>query len=476
MDYASLKALYDSHGQAHVFEHFETLDPQQQSVLLRQAAGIDLDELDQLVEIHVRQEVVAGIDFEKLEPAPYLPHFRNGGDAEQWQHARETGEQALRDGRVGVFTVAGGQGTRLGYDAPKGTFPVTPVSQASLFEVFAAKLRCAGRLYGKDLHWFIMTSEVNHDQTVRFFEQKNYLGLQADKVHFFRQGLMPAVDFNGKLILESPGSLAMSPDGHGGSLRALYRSGSTRFMRENGIDLLSYFQVDNPLVKCVDPYFIGFHILGNSEMSGKALPKAYPGEKVGHFCTYGGKTVVVEYSDLPGELQEARQPDGNLKFSGGSIAIHVINVDFVERLGSGSNPEASLPFHKAVKKIPYCAPDHSIVRPDKPNGVKFEMFVFDALPFARHPILIETLRSEDFSPVKNAEGVDSPESCRKDQLRMAASWLKDAGVNLKTDDSGLPETVIEIDPAFAMDRETFLSEWARLSPKPAIRDGLIISG
>ncbi|HOO93834.1 MAG TPA: UDPGP type 1 family protein, partial [Opitutales bacterium] len=160
----------------------------------------------------------------------------------------------------------------------------------------------------------------------------------------------------------------------------------------------------------------------------------------------------------------------------GSIAIHVINVDFVERLGSGSNPEASLPFHKAVKKIPYCAPDRSIVRPDKPNGVKFEMFVFDALPFARHPILIETLRSEDFSPVKNAEGVDSPESCRKDQLRMAASWLKDAGVNLKTDDSGLPETVIEIDPAFAMDRETFLSEWARLSPKPAIRDGLIISG
>ena len=476
MDYASLKALYNSHGQAHVFEHFETLDPQQQTALLRQAAGIDLDELDQLVEIHVRQEVVAGIDFEKLEPAPYLPHFRNGGDAEQWQHARKIGEQALRDGRVGVFTVAGGQGTRLGYDAPKGTFPVTPVSHASLFEVFAAKLRCAGRLYGKDLHWFIMTSEVNHDQTVRFFEQKNYLGLQADKVHFFRQGLMPAVDFNGKLILESPGSLAMSPDGHGGSLRALYRSGSTRFMRENGIDLLSYFQVDNPLVKCVDPYFSGFHILGNSEMSGKALPKAYPGEKVGHFCTYEGKTVVVEYSDLPAELQEARQPDGNLKFSGGSIAIHVINVDFVERLGSGSNPEASLPFHKAVKKIPYCAPDRSIVRPDKPNGVKFEMFVFDALPFARHPILIETLRSEDFSPVKNAEGVDSPESCRKDQLRMAASWLKDAGVNLKTDDSGLPETVIEIDPAFAMDRETFLSEWARLSPKPAIREGLIISG
>ncbi|OPZ71102.1 MAG: putative uridylyltransferase [Verrucomicrobia bacterium ADurb.Bin474] len=377
---------------------------------------------------------------------------------------------------MGVFTVAGGQGTRLGYDAPKGTFPVTPVSHASLFEVFAGKLRCAGRIYGKDLHWFIMTSEVNHSQTVEFFEHKGYFGLKRELVHFFRQGLMPAVDFQGKLILESPGSLAMSPDGHGGALRALFRSGSTRIMREHGIDLLSYFQVDNPLVKCVDPYFIGFHLLGDSEMSGKALPKAYPGEKIGHFCTYDNATVVVEYSDLPPALQQARLADGSLKFSGGSIAIHIINVDFVERLGSGTDPDAHLPFHRAIKKIPYCAQDGSIVRPDKPNGVKFEMFVFDALPFAHNPVLIETLRSEDFSPVKNAEGVDSPESCRKDQLRMAASWLKEAGVDLETDESGLPPIMIEIDPAFAMDRETFLDQWARLSQKPTIRNGLVISG
>lgn len=475
MDYDSLKARYNAHRQGHVFDHFDSLDAEQKGALLSQVSGIDLDELDQLVEIHIRNDVSAGIDFQNLEPAPYLPHFRNNGDQKQWNHARNIGEQALRDGRVGVFTVAGGQGTRLGYDAPKGTFPVTPVTHASLFEVFARKLRCAGRIYGKDLHWFIMTSEVNHDQTVEFFEHKAYFGLNRDLVHFFRQGLMPAVDFQGKLILESPGSLAMSPDGHGGALRALFRSGSTRIMREHGIDLLSYFQVDNPLVKCVDPYFIGFHILGDSEMSGKALPKAYPGEKVGHFCSYDNTTVVVEYSDLPIELQEARTPDGKLKFSGGSIAIHIINVDFVERLGSGTDPDAHLPFHKAIKKIPYCAQDGSIVRPDKPNGVKFEMFVFDALPFAHNPVLIETLRSEDFSPVKNAEGVDSPDSCRKDQLRMAASWLKEAGVDLQTDESGLPHIMIEIDPAFAMDRETFLDEWARLSTKPAIRDGLVIS-
>lgn len=475
MDHASLKALYSSHGQAHIFGYFDSLSAGQQNSLLSQAASIDLDELDRLVEFHVRNDATVGMDYEKLEPAPYLAHFRNGGDREHWIQARDIGEQALRDGRVGVFTVAGGQGTRLGYDAPKGTFPVTPVTHASLFEVFAGKLRCAGRIYGKDLHWFIMTSEVNHDQTVRFFEQRNYLGLRPDNVHFFRQGLMPAVDFQGKLIMESPGSLAMSPDGHGGSLRALFRSGSTRIMRENGIDLLSYFQVDNPLVKCVDPYFIGFHIIGGSEMSGKALPKAYPDEKVGHFCNYDNKTVVVEYSDLPPALQQARLADGSLKFSGGSIAIHVINVDFVERVGSGTDPDAHLPFHKAIKKIPYCAPDGSIVRPDKPNGVKFEMFVFDALPFARNPILIETLRSEDFSPVKNAEGVDSPESCRKDQLRMAAAWLKEAGVNIETDESGLPEIRIEIDPAFAMDRETFLDQWGLLSTKPSIRDGLVIS-
>ncbi len=464
---------YEQYGQGHVFEYWDTLDVSSRQQLLGQAQNIDLAEIKKLVDIHVLSESKEAIDYAQLSPAPYIPHYQKGGDSMLWAQARELGNDALASGKVAAFTVAGGQGTRLGYNGPKGTYPVSPVTKASLFEIFAAKLKHAEKAYGSPFYWFIMTSLVNHQQTEDFFKKHQYFGLKDENVRLFTQGLMPAVDFEGKMIMESKSKVAMSPDGHGGSLRALNRSGSIDLMKDQGIEILSYWQVDNPLVKFIDPYFVGFHVQKGSEMSSKMIPKAYPKEKVGHFCMYQDNMVVVEYSDLPDEYQEQTDAEGELSFKAGSVAIHMFDVDFIKRMG-GEDSNESLPFHKAVKKVPQLTAAGTTEKPSEPNGVKFEMFVFDALPHAKNPVVIEANREDDFSPVKNAEGVDSPESCERDQLKMFARWLLAAGESIAVDETGLPAIKIEIDPSFAYDEQSFVEAWTDLDEKPEIVDGLVI--
>lgn len=461
-------------GQGQVFAFFDRLSPEAQQRLLAEAAEIDLAEIDFLNRTLVAKAGGAGVDLDGLAPAPYERLPETGGTAAAWARAKATGEEALRAGRVAAFTVAGGQGTRLGYDGPKGTYPVTPVKKKTLFQVFAEKIHAAGVRYGKPIHWFIMTSHQNHAATEKFFQDNRFFGLDSSRVHFFRQGRMPAVSMEGKILLETPGSIALSPDGHGGSLRALERSGSLDLMAREGIDVLSYFQVDNPLVRCIDPAFIGWHLLSGSEMSSKMIPKAYPEEKLGHFCTQRGKTIVVEYSDLPMAMQKETGPDGKLRYLAGSIAIHVLSREFVRRMATAGD-ELSLPFHRADKKIATVDASGNPVKPEKPNGIKFEMFVFDALPFARAPLVIETRRADDFSPVKNAEGVDSPKTSRDDQLKQFARWLTAHGVSVPTDDKGVPTVTIEVAPHFGYDEDSFADSWNRLASKPAIADGLYLA-
>jgi len=460
-------------GQSQVFAHVGRLRDDERSRLFSEAAEIDLDELAELTRTLLRSTQGGAFDASGLSPAPYRPLPEHGGSRQEWQRAKRSGEEALRAGRVAAFTVAGGQGTRLGFDGPKGTFPVTPVTGKSLFQVFAEKILAAGRRFGRPLHWFIMTSHQNHAATEAFFAEHRHFGLDAGRVHFFRQGRMPAVDFEGRILLESPGAIALSPDGHGGSLRALARSGSLDLMESEGVDTLSYFQVDNPLARCVDPAFLGWHLSEKSEMSSKMVPKAGPGEKVGMFCIRDGNLTVVEYSDLPADLQSERGPDGQLRFLAGNIAMHVLDREFARRMAAGG-AESSLPFHRAEKKIPTIDATGKPVTPSKPNGVKFELFVFDALPFARHPLVVETSRADDFSPVKNAEGVDSPATCRADQLRQFARWLRSAGAGVPVDASGLPAGAIEISPLFAYDEETFGENWSRLAPWPEITEGFYL--
>jgi UDP-N-acetylglucosamine pyrophosphorylase len=469
-----LIAAFQAAGQGQVFAFYDQLEPAAQERLLAEAGEIDLAEVERLNQMLVAKNAAAGLNLSGLAPAPYEARPEHGGSAGDWAKAKAAGEAALAAGRVAAFTVAGGQGTRLGYDGPKGTFPVTPVKGKTLFQVFAEKLLAAGRRYGRPLHWFIMTSHQNHAATEAFLGEHGYFGLDRGRVHCFRQGRMPAVDFSGKILLESPGAIALSPDGHGGSLRALDRSGALDLMAAEGVDILSYFQVDNPLVRCIDPAFVGWHVRRQSEMSSKMVPKAYAEEKLGHFCVQGGKVVVIEYSDLPMDLQRETDSAGQLRYRSGSIAIHLLDREFIRRLAR-SGGAGALPFHRADKKIPTIDAAGQPVKPERPNGIKFELFVFDALPFARHPLVIETARADDFSPVKNATGVDSPVTCRDDQLRQFSRWLRAQGAVLATDSTGLPPFAVEVSPLFGYDEDSFAAAWVKLAPKPALVDGLYLA-
>src|SRR5258705_3762732 len=244
--------------------------------------------------------------------------------------------------------------------------------------------------------------------------------------------MMPAFAMDGKMLLAEKDSLALSPDGHGGSLRAIFKSGALADMKKRGIQQLSYFQVDNPLVHCIDALFIGLHDMTGSEMASKVLPKSHPLEKVGNFVVADGATQVIEYSDMPEALARETNADGALKFNAGSIAIHVLSVSFVERLNTGG--QLKLPWHRAEKKVPYIDDSGNEEKPDKPNAIKLEQFVFDAIPLAKNPLVYETDRFEEFSPVKNAEGPDSPATCRRDQIRRAARWLGEAAVQVPVKD------------------------------------------
>ena len=453
-------------GQGHVFQYFCDLQEEEKKTLLLQAEEIDLEEVSRL-SIAFRARDSMDLDFSGLKPAPYIPHPASGGDEEPWVEARALGEEALRAGRVAAFTVAGGQGTRLGFDGPKGTFPATPVMGKSLFQVFAEKIFASGARFGGQIQWLIMTSVQNDKETRQFFETSNYFGLEKEQVHFFTQGLMPAVDGNGKILMSGRGRIAMNPDGHGGSLRALVRSGNVERLRSLGVDTISYFQVDNPLVQCIDPGFIGFHLGEGADISSKMVPKAHAHEKVGHFCVKNGRQVVVEYSDLPGELQEKINPrSGELLYIAGSIAIHILSLDFAARVGGGAEEGLALPFHFAHKKVPCIDEAGNPVQPMEPNGVKFEMFIFDSLPLAGKSVIIETRREDEFSPIKNAQGEDSAETSKRDQSSQFLRWLASAGENV----SGL-ETV-EVSPVFAQTGEEFAARWRGMDTKPSLQEGI----
>lgn len=447
---ADAQRTLEAHGQSHVLAFWNDLTAQQRGHLLAQIEDIDFEQLDELIEQYVRHDATAAIP-EDLEPAPYYANEPGGQyDAESF---RSRGEELIAAGRVAAFTVAGGQGTRLGWRGPKGTFPGTPVTGKPLFRVFAEQIRAAERRYGVTIPWYLMTSPLNDADTRAFFQDNNFFGLKRMNVFMFPQGTMPSLALpDGKLMLAEQHALAVNPDGHGGSIKALRASGAVEDMRARGIEHISYFQVDNPLVNVIDPLFIGLHAEApdsSAQISSKMVAKAYPEEKVGVFCRSGGRTIVIEYSDLPDELAQQRDEHGELMFNAGSIAIHIMSVAFVEKLTE--NPHHfGLPFHRAVKKVPYIDPESGDrVEPEAPNAVKLETFVFDALPLAERSIVYETLREQEFAPIKNADGVDSPQTSYQLQSDLFGSWLERAGLNVPRDGDGHVEARIEISPLTA---------------------------
>jgi UDP-N-acetylglucosamine/UDP-N-acetylgalactosamine diphosphorylase len=293
-DIEALRRTLDAHGQSHLLGFYDELSESHQQLLRGQLEAVDFDAVGRWADAYVRNKPTVKIP-ENIEPPEIIP-YGGGGQAAQ---ARARGEQLLAAGKVAVFTVAGGQGTRLGYEGPKGCLPATPVVNKPLFRLFAETIRAAAIRHDATIPWYILTSPTNDTATQAHFRQNDFWGLSSKDVVFVTQGTMPAIDFNGRLMLARPYRLAVSPDGHGGSLTALRRSGALDDMARRGVELISYFQVDNPLVRVVDPVFLGLHDLAGAEMSAKALPKRSPTEPIGNFCTAGGKTIVIEYSDMP---------------------------------------------------------------------------------------------------------------------------------------------------------------------------------
>jgi UDP-N-acetylglucosamine/UDP-N-acetylgalactosamine diphosphorylase len=447
-----LAARLARHGQAHLVRWWDELGDEARARLAAEIAAIDFEPLDELIASLVKEGGAPTPDPGRVAPIEVFRLPRTDGERVARRHVVEVGAAALAAGEVGVLVVAGGSGTRLGFDGPKGTYPIGPVSAASLFQIHAEKIVALGRRYGRPLPLYVMTSPENHEATVRFFAEHDQFGL--DRVRFFSQGRMPAVDReSGKVLLAEKGRVALSPDGHGGTLSALAAPGPDGGpscldeMRERGVRTIFYFQVDNPLVEIADPAFLGIHRQAGAEMSFKVIEKLAPDEKLGVVVRVDGSPQVIEYSDLPTELAELREPDGGLRYWAGSIAVHILEHAFIERLLAG----LSLPFHRAIKKVPYIGENGREVEPTAPNAVKFERFIFDALPLAGRWTLVETDRTVEFEPLKNATGPDSPATVRQRMSDLHAGWLESAGAAVPRRSDGSVPFGIEISPLFALD-------------------------
>ncbi len=443
-------------GQEHLLTFWDMLDESRQRSLARQIEEIDFARLAMLFE-H-RNDPAESLTLADQASDPPAYKFSTVTDptpcvaktSVSAQDAIVAGNEALGKGKVAAVLVAGGQGTRLGFPHPKGMYPVGPVSHATLFQIHFQKVVATSRRYGYRVPYCIMTSPATHGETVECFEKNDYFGMAPEDVFVFCQGTMPAVSMeNGKVLLDEKDSIARSPDGHGGMLAAMTRTGEADSaslldrLRDRGIEYLFYNQVDNPLVRICSPEMIGYHVRSGSELTSQVIRKRFPMEKVGNVVDVDGRLYVIEYSDQTETVAKRTNPDGSLQIWAGSIAVHVFNVELLHRC---SKDAASLPFHTARKKVPFVDPaTGERQKPEKENAIKFERFIFDLLPSARNAVVVEVDIENHYAPLKNAPGseTDSPETVKRDISRMHTAWLKSAGADVS---DGTP---VEISPLYA---------------------------
>jgi UDP-N-acetylglucosamine/UDP-N-acetylgalactosamine diphosphorylase len=445
---SELRQRLQASGQGHAWERLARLEGEARTRLERELAALDLALVQKLAGLLRQGGAAAGPG--ALAPPELFPLRRTPAQEEHARRARETGRRLLAAGKVGYVLVAGGQASRLGYDAPKGVFPIGPVTQRSLFAFHAQRLRAAALRHGVRTPWYVMTSPANDAATRAFFAAQQHFGLDPADVFFFAQDMLPALDDEGRVLFSAQDSLFLAPNGHGGCLLGLAKSGALADMRRRGLEQLSYFQVDNPLVRPADALFLGLHAEAGAGMSSKVVTKRDAGEKVGVLGHVDGALSCIEYSDLPAALREQRTAAGELAFRAGNIAVHALALEFVAGLTNGG---LDLPWHLARKQMKVAAEDGT---PVERHGVKFETFVFDALARSPSSIVLEVERAEEFSPVKNATGEDSPATTRRDLCRLHAGWVRAAGLPLPPADAEGNHPV-EVDPLCAETQDEFLA-------------------
>jgi UDP-N-acetylglucosamine pyrophosphorylase len=430
------RAHAQAHGQDHLFRFWSELPPQDQDVLAGQVLEVDFA---QVAALH--RELVRGQGAIESHAAASIAPLRakpwDGFPIAERAAYANLGMRALREGKVAAFLVAGGQGTRLGHNGPKGVFDIGLPSRKSLFQLQAERILRLSRQAGKAIPWYIMTSEENHAETTGFFKERRFFGLPERDIFFFKQGEMPVVDDAGKVLLASKGRLSMGPNGNGGCFLALAKSGALDDMKRRGVEHVFFYGVDNALVRVCDPHFVGFALSEGHPAASKAVIKAQPEEKVGVLCLRDGKPSVLEYSEMTEEMIYAKGDDGRYLYDSANIATHLFTREFLEK-----NAAASLPFHVAHKKIAHVDASGAVANPEKPNAWKFELFMFDLFPLAGSMAGLLVNREEEFAPVKNKDGVDSPASARAMVLDLHRKWALAAGV---TEDE-LRGKIVEISP------------------------------
>ena len=397
------KAVLEKHGQEQLLANYEKLSENDKDKLLDDILTIDFNQLEKLYEKRNFKQVYSEAE---IEPISYVE--KDKMSKEEREKYDEIGTKAIKAGKLAAVTMAGGQGTRLGHNGPKGTFDIGLESHKPIFELLCETLKLANEKYGVVIPWYIMTSKENNKDTVDFFEKNNYFGYPKGYIQFFKQGELPMVGEDGKVLLDEKGMIKQAADGHGGIFTSMRKDGVIYDMKARGIEWVFIGGVDNVLVKMVDPTLIGLAESKGILAAGKSVVKAGPHEKVGVFCKRNGRPNVIEYSEISKEMAEETDENGQLKYGESHILCNLFNIKEIEKIS-----EKNLPYHSAHKKATYMNEKGEIVKGTEPNAYKFEAFLFDAFESLDDMVIMRVKREEEFAPVKNAEGVDSPETARK---------------------------------------------------------------
>lgn len=409
MNYQEAYGKLKAKGQEHLLSCFETLNETEQANLLSQIEELDLGFLDLIGEAP---------DALKGDPvyAP-LPAFTAEEIDDKRAEYEEAGLKAIREGKTAAVLLAGGQGTRLGFDHPKGMYNVGITRALYIFECLMNNLMRVTKRAGVSVPFYVMTSEINHDETVAFFEAHDYFGYDRSYVRFFKQDMAPCAGYDGKVLMENPGRIATSPNGNGGWFHSLKKAGLVEDLKARGCEYIDVFAVDNVLQRILDPAFVGVTLLKKADVGAMVVSKADPRERVGVICTKNDHPSIVEYYEITDDMANLKDENGRLLYNYGVILNYLLSLDKLEAIAG-----KRMPVHVVEKKIPNWSKENGFVKPDSPNGYKFELLILDMIELMDSCVPFEVRREEAFAPIKNPTGVDSVESAR-------ALLLKN-GVNL----------------------------------------------
>eukprot|EP00794_Sanderia_malayensis_P016886 gene16886-18592_t len=435
MDTKELQAKLDKHGQGHLLKFWDKLSESEQEKFRNELESVDYSYVNGTHEKAMQQ---LKQDQEKkdehMQPLTSQVFARlSESDENVIEDWYNKGLKQVSQSKVAVLLLAGGQGTRLGVNYPKGMYDVGLPSHKTLYQLQAERIcklqNLAHKMYGDHgiITWYIMTSEATMEITQQYFKTHNYFGLQGKDVRFFEQHTLPCMTLEGKIILDNYGKVARAPDGNGGLYRALKTAKVIADMERRGVESIHAYCVDNILVKMADPVFIGFCKSKQAQCGAKVVEKVDPSESVGVVCKCDGKYQVVEYSEISQSTSEKRSPDGHLLFNAGNICNHFFTLDFLKIVVEEHYD--SLPHHVAKKKITYVNDEGTRIKPDKPSGIKMEKFVFDVFQYTDEFAVLEVNREEEFSPLKNAPGTGSncPETARQDLINLHYRFITKAG-------------------------------------------------